>query len=67
MVDLEGTAISNTERELLLKPEVGGVILFTRNFDSVEQITDLVDEIHNLRTPVPAPDGVPYHAFQEEM
>lgn len=51
MVDLEGTAISNTERELLLKPEVGGVILFTRNFDSVAQITDLVDEIHNIRSP----------------
>ncbi len=51
MVDLEGTAISNTERTLLLQPEVGGVILFTRNFNSVEQITALVDEIHSLRSP----------------
>ena len=51
MVDLEGTSINNTERELLLKPEVGGVILFTRNFESVEQITQLVKEIHDLRTP----------------
>jgi beta-N-acetylhexosaminidase len=51
MVDLEGTAISETERDLLLKPEVGGVILFTRNFESVEQITGLVKEIHSLRTP----------------
>lgn len=51
MVDLEGTAISNTEKELLLKPEVGGVILFTRNFESAEQITALVDEIHQLRAP----------------
>ena len=51
MVDLEGTAISETERDLLLRPEVGGVILFTRNFESVEQITALVEEIHNLKSP----------------
>ena len=51
MVDLEGTAISKTEKNLLLKPEVGGVILFTRNFESVEQLTALVDEIHRLRVP----------------
>jgi len=51
MVDLEGTIISSTEKELLLKPEVGGVILFTRNFESVEQITDLVEQIHRLRDP----------------
>ncbi len=51
MVDLEGTAISETEKNLLLKPEVGGVILFTRNFESVEQLISLVDEIHQLRTP----------------
>lgn len=51
MVDLEGTTISETEKSLLLKPEVGGVILFTRNFDSIEQITNLVTEIHALRDP----------------
>ena len=51
MVDLEGTTISENEKELLLQPEVGGVILFTRNFVSVEQITDLTAQIHNLRTP----------------
>ena len=51
MVDLEGTAIGETEKNLLLKPEVGGVILFTRNFESVEQITALVTEIHDLRVP----------------
>ena len=51
MVDLEGTTISETENNLLLKPEVGGVILFTRNFDSVEQLTDLVTDIHSMRGP----------------
>ena len=51
MVDLEGTSISETERNLLLQPEVGGVILFTRNFESVAQITALTDEIHGLKSP----------------
>lgn len=51
MVDLVGTTISETEKELLKKPEVGGVILFTRNFESVEQITALAEDIHNIRTP----------------
>ena len=52
MVDLESTTISDIEKELLLKPEVGGVILFTRNFESVSQITSLVEDIHALRQPM---------------
>ncbi len=51
MVDLEGTSISKKEKELLLNPEVGGVILFTRNFESVAQITALATEIHDIKTP----------------
>ena len=50
MVDLEGSTISETEKVLLMQPEVGGIILFSRNFESVEQITALVSEIHNLRS-----------------
>lgn len=51
MVDLEGTTINETERTLLMRPEVGGVILFARNFESAEQITDLTEQIHSLRDP----------------
>ena len=51
MVDLEGSTISEIEKELLLQPEVGGIILFSRNFESVEQITALVEEVHALRSP----------------
>lgn len=51
MMDLVATQISDTERELLLNPQVGGVILFTRNYESIEQITDLIRQIHNLRSP----------------
>ena len=51
MLDLVGTRITDQERQLLLHPLTGGVILFTRNFESVGQIRDLVDEIHALRDP----------------
>ena len=51
MLDLVGTRISDMEKELLQHPQTGGVILFTRNFDSIEQITDMIDQIHALRSP----------------
>lgn len=51
MLDLAGTELSPVERERLLQPLVGGVILFSRNFESIEQIERLVREIHELREP----------------
>ncbi len=51
MLDLEGSSISATEKDMLLHPQTGGVILFTRNFESVEQVAALVEEIHALRSP----------------
>jgi len=51
MVDLEGPELRPDERELLRRPEVGGVILFARNIQTPEQLTALVDAIHAVRTP----------------
>jgi len=51
MLDLVGTSITQEEREMLLHPQTGGVILFTRNYESPEQIKALIDEIHSLRSP----------------
>ena len=51
MLDIEGLALSPADRNLLREPAVGGVILFSRNFESVEQVTDLVAEIRALRSP----------------
>lgn len=51
MLDLVGTSITPEEREMLLHPQTGGVILFTRNFESYEQLCALVHDIHALRTP----------------
>lgn len=51
MMDLQGFIITEEELALLKQPEVGGVILFTRNFSSLEQITSLVAEIKAIRRP----------------
>ncbi|MCG6885956.1 MAG: beta-N-acetylhexosaminidase [Proteobacteria bacterium] len=51
MLDLQGVDITPEERELLAHPHVGGVILFSRNFTSVEQLERLVSDIHGIRTP----------------
>ncbi len=51
MIDIDGFDISGEDRELLLHPAVGGLILFTRNFKSVDQISRLVKTIHTLREP----------------
>lgn len=51
MVDLRGTALMDDERELLRHPNVGGVILFTRNFESPAQVAALVQQVHALREP----------------
>jgi beta-N-acetylhexosaminidase len=51
MLDLVGTSITQEEREMMLHPQTGGVILFTRNYESVEQMTEMVKQIHALRSP----------------
>ncbi|MEW8507067.1 MAG: beta-N-acetylhexosaminidase [Candidatus Thiodiazotropha sp.] len=51
MLDLEGTALSADEKRLLRLPAVGGVILFTRNFETIDQLEQLCSEIHGVRNP----------------
>ncbi|MFQ5936434.1 MAG: beta-N-acetylhexosaminidase [Acidiferrobacterales bacterium] len=49
MLDLQGAALTPTEREYLQHPMTGGVILFERNYASLEQLDALVAEIHDAR------------------
>ena len=51
MLDVTGVTLNDDDRRRLLHPLTGGVILFTRNFESLEQLTALTAEIHALRTP----------------
>lgn len=51
MIDIQGTTLNAEDRNLLGHPAVGGVILFSRNYESREQLTALTREIHALRTP----------------
>ncbi len=51
MLDLEGCHLSEEERDILCHPLVGGVVLFSRNFESIEQLSRLVADVHGLREP----------------
>jgi beta-N-acetylhexosaminidase len=51
MLDVEGLSLTPADRELLREPAVGGVVLFTRNYESPAQLADLVAAIRAVRSP----------------
>lgn len=51
MADVQGLVLTDEEKIRLSHPAIGGVILFRRNFDNVQQLTDLVRDIKAVRTP----------------
>ncbi len=51
MVGVASYELDTAERAMLLHPMVGAVILFTRNYDNIEQLQKLVADIHHLREP----------------
>ncbi|OLO10185.1 beta-N-acetylhexosaminidase [Chromohalobacter japonicus] len=52
MLDIEGTQLSDDERHLLARSEIGGVILFKRNTHDAEQVRALTRAIRDVRPDV---------------
>ena len=48
MIDVEGVSLTEVEKERLAHPLVGGVILFSRNYQDHQQLQSLIDEIHQV-------------------
>lgn len=53
LFDLRGPSVTEEEREMLRHPAAGGVILFSRNYQSPEQLLELTRQIHEARKPRP--------------
>ena len=46
ILDLAGLELSSEEREIIKHPQVGGIIFFQRNFESITQLETLISQIH---------------------
>lgn len=49
IIDFAGVRLDSSDFELLSKPQVGGAILFSRNFENRRQIRELVGEIRAIK------------------
>lgn len=49
MLDVLSVTLSDAEADMLAHPQVGGLILFSRNFSSREQLIELVQQIRRVR------------------
>ncbi|MDB3869959.1 beta-N-acetylhexosaminidase [Candidatus Thioglobus sp.] len=45
MMDVSGLTLTELEQAQLAKPSIGGVILFSRNFESIDQVKRLISSI----------------------
>jgi beta-N-acetylhexosaminidase len=51
MLDVQGKTLTPEDKTRLMHPQVGGIILFARNYESPRQLAELTASIHALRNP----------------
>lgn len=51
MIGISSTSLTDVERKQLMHPAVAGVVLFSRNYESPDQLRSLTRSIHALRHP----------------
>lgn len=49
MVDIKGTSLEKDELSLLQHPNVGGLLLFTRNYEDKAQLRELIRKVRSVR------------------
>jgi len=58
MTGIQGTVLTDDEKLFLEKENIGGVIFFTKNYESPAQLAELVNNIQQCRTELPLFIGV---------
>ena len=49
IIDIDGKNLSNDDKTILSSKHIGGLILFSRNFDSYDQLDNLIKEVHLIK------------------
>ena len=49
MIDINGFNLTNEDKSILSSKHIGGLILFSRNFDSYDQLYNLIKEVHSIK------------------
>ncbi len=72
IADIQGTALTQEDRDFLTQPLIGGVILFSRNYSEPAQLKELVKQIKSLPRTDPLlvsvdHEGGPVQRFREHF
>ena len=50
VLDIDGLELTSVDKDVLLHPQTGGLILFARNYDDPQQLRELVKSIRDVRS-----------------